>query len=116
MLHNLYIKRFLLFLLLAWFLINLVQAYFTEINPDEAYYFLYGKHLSWGFFDHPPMVALLVKISSWFFNGNLGVRFFTVVLQIPAMVLIWLQLDKRSYDKQTVLFFFTICAVLVCHK
>jgi hypothetical protein len=95
---------------------NLLQAYFTEINPDEAYYFLYGQQLSWGFFDHPPMVALLVHISSWLFKGNLGVRFMTVLLQIPALVLIWQQLDNKNYDKSRVLSFFIICtsSVMFC--
>jgi len=104
-----------LFILLAsWLLLNLLQAIFTEINPDEAYYFLYGKHLDWGYYDHPPMVALIVRASSWFFNGNLGVRFITVLLQIPTLILIWLQLDKKVInDKRSLLFFFIISASLV---
>ena len=107
-------KQFFILLLVLWFLINLLQAIYTEINSDEAYYFIYSKHLDWGYFDHPPMVALLVHISSLFFNGNLGVRFMTVLLQIPTLILIWLQLDKKETDdNRSVLFYFTISASLV---
>src|SRR6478735_4081876 len=92
-------KKGLFFLLLAsWLLLNLLQAIYTEVNSDEAYYFLYGKHLDWGYYDHPPMVALMAHISSWFFNGNLGLRFITVLLQIPTLILIWLQLDKKDIN------------------
>ena len=41
-----------------WFIVNLLQGIFTEIQEDEAYYALYGEHLAWGYFDHPPMVGL----------------------------------------------------------
>ena len=107
-------KRLFVLLLALWLLINLLQAIYTEINPDEAYYFLYGKYLAWGYFDHPPMVALMVRISSWLFNGNLGVRFMTVLLQIPTLVLIWLQIDKKDIqDDRSVRLFFIIAASLV---
>ena len=107
-------KELFIFLLVCWFLVNLLQAIYTEINPDEAYYFLYGKYLAWGYFDHPPVVGLMVHISSWFFNGNLGVRFMTVLLQIPTLILIWLQLDnKKIGDNRSVLLYFIISASLV---
>ena len=58
-----------------WFVLNLLQSIFTEIQEDEAYYALYGEHLAWGYFDHPPMVGLLTFLSSIFFLGTLGVFF-----------------------------------------
>ena len=72
-------KKFYFFLILIT-LVNLLQAYFTEITLDEAYYYQYARDLDWGYYDHPPMVALVIKISQLFFNGNLGVRFLTVLL------------------------------------
>ncbi len=107
-------KELFIILLVIWFLVNLLQAIYTEINSDEAYYFLYGKYLAWGYFDHPPMVGLMVRISSWFFSGNLGVRLITVLLQIPTLILIWLQLDnKETGDRRSVFLFFIISASLV---
>ena len=107
-------QKCFLILSVCWFIINLLQAIFTEINADEAYYFLYGKYPAWGYFDHPPMVALLSCISAFFFKGNLGARFLTVLIQIPTLWLIWLQLDKKE-NKSTkdVFLFFAIAASMV---
>jgi len=64
-------RKLFLILLTVWFLINLLQAIFMEVMSDESYYALFGKYLAWGFYDHPPMVALLTRLSSILFNGNL---------------------------------------------
>ena len=68
-------KNIFLILLAIWFVVNMLQAVFMEMMSDEAYYGLFGKHLDWGYYDHPPMVALLVNLSSLVFSGNLGIRF-----------------------------------------
>ena len=44
----------------VWWICNLFQAGFTELANDEAYYHMFAENLSWGYFDHPPMTALLV--------------------------------------------------------
>jgi hypothetical protein len=101
-------RKVFFFLLAAWFLVNLVQAIFTEVLSDEAYYSLYGKYLAWGYFDHPPMVALLVKISSLFFSGNLGIRFMTVLLQLGTLLLTWKILAVKEPGSAQVYLFFII--------
>jgi hypothetical protein len=105
-------KTFIIFLI-AWFVINMLQAIFTEMTNDEAYYMLYGKYLSWGYFDHPPMVALITRISSVLFSGNLGVRFITVLLQIATLFLVWLQLKQQVKTVAVVVRFFTVAASIV---
>ena len=72
-----------------WFVLNLLQGIFTEIQEDEAYYALYGEHLAWGYFDHPPMVGLMTFLSSIFFSGSLGVRFFTIIASCLSLWVIW---------------------------
>ena len=72
-----------------WFVINLLQGIFTEIQEDEAYYALYGEHLAWGYFDHPPMVGLMTFLSSIFFSGSLGVRFFTIITSCLSLLVMW---------------------------
>ena len=75
---------------------NLLQAYFTEITLDEAYYYQYARDLDWGYYDHPPMVALVIKIFNFFFNGNLGLRFLTVLLFSGNLFLIWKYLCLKT--------------------
>ncbi len=36
-------------------------AVFTGLGNDEVYYWTYSQHLQWNYFDHPPMVALLMQ-------------------------------------------------------
>lgn len=72
-----------------WFAINLLQGIFTEIQEDEAYYALYGEHLAWGYYDHPPMVGLMTFLSSIFFSGTLGVRFFTILASCLSLWVMW---------------------------
>lgn len=50
-------------LLFFSFLIRIWLAAFGGIHPDEAYYWLWSEYPSLGYFDHPPMVAWLIKLS-----------------------------------------------------
>jgi hypothetical protein len=106
MVRNYKILLYLMFF--VWFLVNLIQASYTEILSDEAYYGLYSRHLAWGYFDHPPMVALMVKISSLFFNGNLGVRFMTVLTGVFTLLFIWKCIDDEHPDIEKIYSFFII--------
>ena len=80
-----------------WFVVNLLQGIFTEIQEDEAYYALYGEHLAWGYFDHPPMVGLMTFLSSIFFSGTLGVRFFTIIASCLSLLVIWLIANGTAF-------------------
>ena len=97
-------KSFLL-ILGGIFFLNILQAYFTEIIFDEAYYWHFAKRMAWGYFDHPPMVALLIKISSIFFENELGVRFMSSVLSAGTFILLWLLIDSPKKKDNIPLFF-----------
>ena len=75
--------------LFCWVLLNLLQAGFTQLDPDEAYYWVYAQQLDWGYFDHPPAAALLIKLGTWLFPGTLGLRFFIVLANALAFAVIW---------------------------
>ncbi len=81
---------------LCWFLINLLQAGATELFDDEAYYWVYSKFLSWGYYDHPPMIALLIKIGYFFFHNELGVRLLIVVLSTASLSIIYDLLPQKN--------------------
>ncbi|MDO5608369.1 MAG: glycosyltransferase family 39 protein [Capnocytophaga sp.] len=101
-------------LLGCWFLMNLLQAVFTGIHSDEVYYAIWGRHLAWGYFDHPPMVAVLTYLSSLLFDGHLGVRFVTVLLQLATLLLLWNAIRPQyRQTTQSVWIFFIVAASLV---
>lgn len=61
--------KYFYILLIVNTIIRFFIAFFTNLGIDEAYYFAYGLRLEWSYFDHPPMIALLVRASS-FVSGN----------------------------------------------
>ena len=100
-------KRFYLYLLL-WILADLVQAVFTNIHADEAYYAMYGQFLDWGYYDHPPMVALLTYLSHLIAPGALSIRLCTVFLHGATVWLVWKTLAKVNTSIRDVNEFFII--------
>lgn len=53
-------RSVILFLVLGGLALwRLAIAALMPVTQDEAYYFDWARHLAWGYFDHPPGVALL---------------------------------------------------------
>lgn len=106
-------RKTFLYLLTTWFVINLLQAAFTNISNDEAYYSLWSNNLAWGYFDHPPMIALFGFLGSSLFDGNIGFRLLTVIAQAISIFIIWLIIDDKKAKKEDVILFFIICSSLI---
>ena len=96
-----------LFILLLGFLfvLNIVQASFTELLFDEAYYWYYSKTMAWGYFDHPPMVAAMVRLGEFFLDGELGVRLISCLMGVGTYLLLWGLIDNPQKKKFTIHFF-----------
>ena len=73
----------------VWWCANLIEAGCTELANDEAYYHMFAQWLAWGYFDHPPVTALLVWLGERLFGGELGVRFFFTVLHPLYLWALW---------------------------
>ncbi len=99
-------------LLAAWGILNLFQARLTPLDNDEAYYWMYSKYLAWGYFDHPPMIALMIKIGYYFIHNELGLRIVIVLSQLIALWLIWKIVEKEQGGKANVLFFFMLIVIM----
>lgn len=72
-------KKPLFYFILAWTILNVLQACITGLDGDEAYYWVYSLHLQWGYFDHPPLVALSIKLGELFGHGYLFTRAGTIL-------------------------------------
>src|SRR5579864_5831296 len=60
-----------------------------ELTFDEAYYTLWSRSLAFGYLDHPPMVAVLIRASTAIFgDSSFGVRALSLLLvaSTPALV------------------------------
>lgn len=93
----------------AWLLLGLMQAGLTELQDDEAYYWVFSRYLDWGYFDHPPMIAVLVKMGYAIFPNELGVRLFPLLLNILSLVII----EKLISKKNPLLFYAIALSVAV---
>ncbi|HEY1871725.1 MAG TPA: glycosyltransferase family 39 protein, partial [Chitinophagaceae bacterium] len=80
----------------SWIMLGLIQCRFTELLDDEAYYWVYSKFLDWGYFDHPPMVALLIRAGYFLFHNELGVRLLFLLLNVLSLLIIEKLLDKKN--------------------
>lgn len=92
----------------VWWVLNLLQAAFTGLADDEAYYWYFSQHLDWGYFDHPPMVALLVWLSS-FMPGLLDIRFFSTLLQPLYLLLFWHVIKPADATRRDALLYVLLC-------
>ena len=80
----------------SWIMLGLIQSRYTELLDDEAYYWIYSKFLDWGYFDHPPMVALLIRMGYSIFHNELGVRLFFLLLNVLSLFLIERLIEKKG--------------------
>jgi 4-amino-4-deoxy-L-arabinose transferase-like glycosyltransferase len=65
----------LLATLFAVTLLRLAMAAMVPLAPDEAYYWVWSHALAPGYADHPPMVALWIRVGTWVAgDGPLGIR------------------------------------------
>ena len=81
---------------LGWLVINLLQAGLTGLLDDEAYYWVYSRFPEWGYFDHPPMIAVLIRAGYGLFQNELGLRLFIILMSTATLWMIWLLLEKKN--------------------
>ena len=102
--------RLVLLWLGVWWIANLVQAGFTELANDEACYHMFAERLAWGYFDHPPVTALLVWAGERLFGGELGVRFFFTVLQPLYLWILWRLIRPADAGRRDAALFVVVSA------
>ena len=73
-----------------------MQSSFTELIADEAYYWVYSKFPAWGYFDHPPMIAVLIKAGYLIFQNELGVRLICALMSTMSIMIIESLIEKKN--------------------
>src|SRR6478609_4089861 len=70
--------------------LRLVAAAVTPLTFDEAYYWMWSKNLAGGYYDHPPMVALVIRAGTLLAGDTeLGVRLVSILLALPMSFAIY---------------------------
>ncbi len=91
----------------AWTLLNFFQAAGTVLLNDEAYYWVYSNFLDWGYFDHPPIIAVLIKGGHFLFHNEFGVRLFIGVLNTLTLLILYYLLPRKN----DMLFYAIVCSI-----
>ena len=80
----------------AWLVLAFAQSASTELIADEAYYWAYSRFPAWGYFDHPPMIAILIRSGHTIFNNELGVRLICALLSTFTVLITESLTEKRN--------------------
>ncbi|MBB1285470.1 glycosyltransferase family 39 protein [Flavisolibacter sp. BT320] len=99
--------------LVFWTVLNLLQVGLLDLTSDEGYYWFYAQHLQWGYYDHPPMIAVLIKAGTAILPGELGVRFFNVVLSTAGLALFFSLLKEEQ--KQSLKTYWVLLSAPLLH-
>jgi dolichyl-phosphate-mannose-protein mannosyltransferase len=92
-----------------WLLLAGIQSAFTELIDDEAYYWVYSRFLDWGYYDHPPMVAIMIKIGYSLFHNEFGVRIISVIMSTLSLMII----ERLLISKNAALFYAIVLSIVV---
>jgi hypothetical protein len=96
-----------------WLVLNLVQAAFTELTSDEAYYWFYSRSLEWGYYDHPPFIALMVRLGYALFPNELGVRLVNVILNALSVLLLFKLVPREQPRRDTLIYWMVLSLPLL---
>ncbi len=91
-------KKLVLFLS-AFTLVRLLVAGSFELALDDGYYWLWSQHLSLSYFDHPPMVALVMAATTLLGESEIFVRLGAVAGAVIATFLLY-RLTARLYKNE----------------
>jgi 4-amino-4-deoxy-L-arabinose transferase-like glycosyltransferase len=90
-------------LFLLWLLSRWVVDVMWNLVPDEAYYWVWSRHLALSYFDHPPMVAYLIRLGTLAVGDTeLGVRWLAAILSAGTVLILTLATQKIVSDPRAV--------------
>jgi 4-amino-4-deoxy-L-arabinose transferase-like glycosyltransferase len=70
----------LLWVLAVFFPILVILCFVVPPFDDELYYWCWSEHLQLSYYDHPPMVAYLIRISTFVFGHSI------LAIRIPCII------------------------------
>lgn len=76
-----WLVRHVAIVVLALTLARLAASGLADLAPDETYYWLWSRHLAFGYLDHPPMVAWSIALTT------LLMGFSALVIRLPFVVM-----------------------------
>ncbi len=70
--------------------LRFITAAHLPLSFDETYFWLWSKHLSLSYYDHPPLIALTIRAGTFVFGDTeLGVRACSLLASVLASWAVW---------------------------
>ena len=86
---NKFIDKIFIPLSLFLIILRLIFISNTVLINDEAYYAIYARHLAWGYVDHGPVIAYLIKFFTLIWENSFTVRLGATTLMTIIMTIIY---------------------------
>jgi len=81
-------------------LFRLLLAGRFGLGVDESHYLMFSRHLAWGYFDHPPMVAFLAALTTLGGRTLFWIRLGPVICGGISLVLMGCLADELYHDRR----------------
>jgi 4-amino-4-deoxy-L-arabinose transferase-like glycosyltransferase len=88
--------------------LHLLAAGSVPLSADEAHYALYGLHLDWSYFDHPPMVGWLQALVLQFSDSDLVLRLWPITLSALTTLVLFFYTRRLFPQESPWLGFYTV--------
>lgn len=88
-------------------LFNIVSNKFIPFYSDETYYWLWSKKLALSYFDHPPMVAYLIKATTLFSDSMIEIRLAAPLAMAGSAYFLY-KLTVKIFDAKSAIYAFYI--------
>lgn len=89
-------------IIIVGFISKCLLASLVELNNDEVYYWTYAQKLQWSYFDHPPLLAVVLKVFTFnlLFDNEVMLRLGCIVCGTLSTWIIFL-IGKKIKNEQT---------------
>ena len=91
-------KVLVLFVLIVF--VQLVYNQTLQLHYDEAYYWVWSKNLQLSYYDHPPMIAYLIRLTTLFSDKEFFIRLTGVICSSVTVIMMYLT-AKRLFNQKT---------------
>jgi 4-amino-4-deoxy-L-arabinose transferase-like glycosyltransferase len=82
--------------------IRFALAAYLPLSFDEAYFWLWSKHLAVSYYDHPPLIALAIRLGTLIFGDTeFGVRAIPLLASVGASWAVWRSAAILLADEQS---------------
>ena len=75
-------RKAVLFLIIITGIVRCLIGANLELGIDEVYYWNYSQYLQWNYFDHPPMVGILIRLTTL----NLSLQQFELFVRLGSII------------------------------